>query len=122
VTEGGVLGALYELATASGNGAIIYHSQLPAPPAQARVGGAFGLDPHTCIGAGAMIIACRPAAAGPIIARLSQRGIPCTEVGTLCTPATGIQLEKDGTQTPLTYRPTDPYWAAFFNAYQAGLQ
>src|SRR5690606_27793028 len=95
VTEGGVLGARNELAVASGNGAMVYHSQLPVAPAQTEVCAVFDLDPYSCIGAGAMIIACRPAAAGSIIARLSADRIPCVEVGRLCASTEGIQLEKD---------------------------
>ncbi|WP_353184738.1 AIR synthase family protein [Parapedobacter lycopersici] len=122
VTEGGVLGALHELAVASGNGAIVYHSQLPVAPAQTEVCAVFDLDPYSCIGAGAMIIACRPAAAGSIIARLSADRIPCVEVGRLCASTEGIQLEKDGARIPFTRSQSDPYWAAFFNAHQTGLK
>src|SRR5690606_13980428 len=70
VTEGGVLGALYELAAASGCGAVLYNDKLPIGYAQQQVCSLFSIDPRYCIGAGAMIIACKPGRAEQVIHRL----------------------------------------------------
>src|SRR5690606_23093125 len=83
VTEGGVLGAIYELAVASSFGALIHNDKLPIHPVQQQVCGIFGLDPRYCVGAGAMVIACAPPAAQCIIDRLQTAGIPCAAVGQL---------------------------------------
>lgn len=120
VTEGGVLGAIYELAVASGNGALIYNDKLPMYPVQQQICSTFGLDPRYCVGAGAMIIACDSAAVQPIISRLEAAGIPCTAVGQLTEPGHGIKLVADGNVGDLPYYEEDPYWAAFLDAYQKG--
>lgn len=120
VTEGGVLGAIYELAVASGNGALVHNDKLPLYPVQQQVCHIFGLDPRYCIGAGALVIACQPATAQGIMDRLHAEGIPCAAVGTLTPAAEGIKLEVDGQVQDMPYHNVDPYWAAYFNAYQNG--
>lgn len=120
VTEGGVLGAIYELAIASGNGALIDNNKLPIHPVQQQVCAIFGLDPRYCVGAGAMVIACQPTAAQAIIGRLQDSGIPCSKVGSLTPAADGVKLIENGQATDMPYYDEDPYWAAFHNAYQNG--
>ncbi len=120
VTEGGVLGAIYELCAASGNGAIIYNDQLPVDDAPDHICGVFDIDPRYCIGAGSMIIACKKESSNGIIARLASCAIPCVEVGKLHEKQNGIVLVEGNKKTRLVYRETDPYWAAFYNALKKG--
>jgi hydrogenase maturation factor len=120
VTEGGVLGAIYELAVASGNGAVIYSDRLPVGEVQAKICNTFELDPRYCIGAGSMIITCKEKAVGEVIARLAKNNIPCTEVGKLREKKDGIKLVENGEKTDLVYKEEDPYWAAFFRAFKEG--
>lgn len=120
VTEGGVLGAIYELCIASGNGAVIYNERLPVSDAPARICEVFNLDPRYCIGAGAMIIACKKESSDEVIARLASHNIPCVEVGQLREKPNGIILVEGDKKTGLVYQETDPYWAAFYNALKNG--
>lgn len=120
VTEGGVLGAIYELAVASQNGALIDSDRLPVSPIQEQICRVFELDYRYSIGAGAMIIACRKTAVQRIIDRLDTAGIPCVEVGILTDCSTGIKLIEDGREHDLPYYDEDPYWAAFYNAFEKG--
>ncbi len=120
VTEGGVLGAIYELAIASQNGALVDSDKLPVSPVQGQVCKVFGLDCRYSIGAGSMIIACRKSAVQRIIDRLGTAGIPCTEVGMLTDHSTGIKLIEGGREQDMPYYDEDPYWAAFYNAFEKG--
>lgn len=120
VTEGGVLGAVYELAIASGNGAIIYNDRLPIGEVQARICKVFDLDPRYCIGAGSMIITCKKAAAEKVISRLEKQNIACIQVGEICKKEDGIKLMQYDEKNDLVYQEEDPYWAAFFNAFKNG--
>jgi len=120
VTEGGVLGAIYELAVASDHGVLVDSEKLPVHPIQQQVCSLFELDPRYCVGAGAMVIACHPTAATAIVGRLRTAGIPCAEVGYLTDTANGIKLIEDGRAIDMPYHDEDPYWAAFHNAYQNG--
>lgn len=119
VTEGGVLGAIYEMAIASGNGAIIYNDKLPIGETQSRVCEVFSLDPRYCIGAGAMVITCKKNAVSKIITKLGENNIPCTEVGEITEKSEGIKLNEKGKESDLIYCEKDPYWEAFFKALKS---
>lgn len=120
VTEGGVLGAVYEMAVASGNGAIVYNEALPVNETQTTVCSVFDLDPRYCIGAGSMLIACKRAGVDLIIASLQEKNIPCCEIGVFNNNSKGIHLVENGKQVTLKYNDVDPYWAAFLKAYELG--
>ncbi len=117
VTEGGVLGAVYEMAVASGNGVLIQDSQLPVNPAPAAVCRLFSLDPRYCIGAGAMLLTVKKGSENEIIAALAAQNIVTTVIGELVDPSQGMHLQTiTGEKQPLIYQQKDPYWAAFFTA------
>lgn len=120
VTEGGVLGAIYELATASGNGARILKEKLPVGRVQQEISGLFQLDPYRCIGAGSMIITCKKECADTVILQLSGKQIRCVRVGELTSKGEGIKLIDGKDKSDLIYQEQDPYWAAFLKAYQKG--
>lgn len=118
VTEGGVLGAIYEMAIASGNGAVIENDKLPITEAPSKVCEVFSLDPRRCIGAGAMIITCKKDAVPQVLAAFKAKAIPCVEVGRMTPKNNGITLIEEGKATNLIYEAKDPYWEAFFKALQ----
>lgn len=120
VTEGGVLGAIYELAIASGNGAEIFNDKLPIGEVQSAICHLFSLDPRYCIGAGSMIITCKKEKVSEIISRLEINNIPCTEVGMITEKSKGIKLIENEKANNLMYFNEDPYWKAFFNAHKKG--
>ncbi len=120
VTEGGVLGAIYEMATASGNGAIIYNDKLPVGNIQKEVCNLFSIDPRRSIGAGSMIITCKKGSEENVIERLKKENIDCTVVGEMVSKEDGIKITDGDKIEELTYLKEDPYWAAFFNAYKLG--
>ncbi|PZX58339.1 hydrogenase maturation factor [Algoriphagus ratkowskyi] len=120
VTEGGVLGAIYEMLVASEKGGLVVNELLPIGNIAAAISGLFGLDPRYCVGAGSMIIACDPKKSDDVIKRLTEENILCTEVGRVTESISGIQIQKLGTTSPLVYQETDPYWAAYFDALKAG--
>lgn len=116
VTEGGVLGAIYEMAVASGSGVLVKNDQIPVGEVQREICELFELDSRYCIGAGSMIIACQPGTAGRVVGRLKEEGIACVEVGTMKDFDFGMKIEDRGELQDLIYHENDPYWAAFYNA------
>jgi len=120
VTEGGILGAIYELATAAGCGACIEVEQLPVGEAQKSICHLFNLDPLYCIGAGSMIITAKAGKEERVIQRLRAQGINATVAGTITNKEDGIMIRYQGKQTTLQHPGEDPYWAAFFNALNKG--
>ena len=120
VTEGGVVGAIYELATASNNGALIYNDKLPINKLQKDICNLFSLDPRNCIGAGSMIITCKKGTENEVIQRLAQENIACTAVGEIVEKVKGIKCITNGKANEVIYQQNDPYWAAFFKAIHEG--
>ncbi len=57
-TEGGVLGACWELADASGCGLTIFRNSIAVHPVTAKLSAAVGIDPLRLISSGCMLIAC----------------------------------------------------------------
>ncbi|CAN5480532.1 AIR synthase family protein [soil metagenome] len=120
VTEGGVLGAIYELATASSNGALIDNEKLPVEEAVREICNLFSLDPRYCIGAGAMIITCKSGEELKVVERLKKENINCTVVGQMMPKEAGFKIIENGSEQNIDYKEEDPYWAAFFKAFKAG--
>lgn len=120
VTEGGVLGAIYELAVASENGALIYNDQLPIGETQNKIGKLFSIDPRFSIGAGSMVIAVEKGSENKVIERLRMENIVCSIVGELTEKKNGIKVLEEDRHQDLPYTGKDPYWSAFFNAYKEG--
>ncbi|WP_184544695.1 AIR synthase family protein [Mucilaginibacter sp. FT3.2] len=120
VTEGGVLGAVYEMAIASGNGVWVDNDLLPMGHAQQQICDLFNIDARFCIGAGAMVMAVKKEAPPNVIQRLQQNGIEATLIGAFTAKQQGYKLIEQGVEKELPYYNTDPYWAAFFNALKNG--
>lgn len=120
VTEGGVLGAVYELVRASGHGAVIYDEQLPLGQVQQEIGRLFSIDPRYTIGAGAMIITCESGKEQQVIDRLKKENIACSHIGEITPKEKGVKLNRQGREEDLEYFSVDPYWKAFFNAFKKG--
>lgn len=58
VTEGGVLGAAWEMAEASGKGIVIDKNAIPIRQVTGKICRAVGIDPLRLLSSGAMLIAC----------------------------------------------------------------
>ncbi|UEG54841.1 AIR synthase [Mucilaginibacter daejeonensis] len=119
VTEGGVLGAVYEMCKASGIGVRIDNELLPTGHPQQQVTQLFGIDARFCIGAGSMIIAVETGSEQQVLAVLTAEHIKGTVIGEF-TENTECVLITNDKEEPLPYYEKDPYWAAFFNALKKG--
>ncbi|WP_428657499.1 AIR synthase family protein [Runella sp.] len=121
VTEGGILGALYEMAVASQCGLEVNADLLPIGDAAKSVCALFNIAPFYSVGAGSMIIAVKPDKTAGLLRKLNEEGISATKVGSFTSIEKGIQIHDHGTFSPLIPPPTDPYWAAFFDGLTKGL-
>ena len=80
-TEGGLSGALYELAAASGVGADIDADAIPVIPECRAICAALGLDPLGLIASGALLAAVAPEDAPKALAALRAEGVSAAEIG-----------------------------------------
>lgn len=116
VTEGGVLGAIYEMSEASKVGVEINVDKIPINKEVSAICALFEIDPLASIGAGCLLIVCEESQSQAIINRLNKNDIQAVAIGKTCTYEKGKTVYKDGKTTALNYQETDPYWAAYFNA------
>jgi hydrogenase maturation factor len=91
-TEGGLSAALYELAEASGTGALVEERAIRILPEGARLCADFGLNPLGAIASGALLISAEPGKARRILHRLGRAGIPATRIGAVVAARRGVRL------------------------------
>ena len=92
-TEGGVIGASWEMAEASGCGFRIEVDRIVVRPATRAICVALGVDPLRLIASGALLIACRD---GPLMVQgLVEHGVPAAQIGVM-THANCQLVHPDG--------------------------
>ena len=106
VTEGGVLGAVYELAAAAGVGVHLDADKVPVLAETRAICDALRIDPLALIGSGALLVAApdpeRTAAA------VTAAGVPATVIATL-RPAE-YRMRRAGREEPLVPPARDELW------------
>lgn len=122
VTEGGVLGAIYEMACASETGFLVYNNSLPTGEAQMQIMDLFEIDHRFCIGAGAMIMAVKKGKENDLIEYLAKHNIKATAVGEMILKNKGFRLVENGIEKDFQFDGVDPYWKAYFNAVKNNLK
>lgn len=81
ITEGGVLGAVWEAAKASGIGIRIDKDKIPVKDVTVEIGEILDIDIYKLISSGSMIIIADAEKSGKIIERLKKEKIKCTVIG-----------------------------------------
>jgi len=114
-TEGGVMGGLFEIASASNVGMQIDESLFVYPPQVKMVCDAFCIDPVAAIAEGSLLITAKPDYSAKILQKLSAEGIESSVIGKV-TPNTynRAMLRLDGRVVPLQIPKQDPFWPVFF--------
>ncbi len=122
VTEGGVLGAIAEMAEASGCGFVVDDGKIPTGEAPKRIAELFEIDHRICVGAGSMIMTVKSGCEEKLIKYLERKSIPATVVGEMTEESSGRTIIENGEENDFSFDGTDPYWEAFFKAMKAGLK
>ncbi|GHU61612.1 hydrogenase [Clostridia bacterium] len=92
ITEGGVLGAVWEVCTRGGVGAEIEMARLPFEDVSLEVCAYLGVNPLRLISSGSMLIYIRPDKEAELTAALAEAGVPVTVIGRVTAAADGIVL------------------------------
>lgn len=103
VTEGGVLGAAWEIAESSNTGIEIYMDKIAVHDVTKKLCGVYGLDPYRLISSGSMIITTKNG--GALVKILGEKGIPAAIIGRITEK--GRYLIMDGKALPLAPPDTD---------------
>jgi hydrogenase expression/formation protein HypE len=99
-TEGGVVGALWEMAEASGCGFRVDASAIPVHEATRAICAALSVDPLRLIASGALLIACRDGEA--MVSGLAAHGITATNIGEMTDGTQRLLIHADGREEPIT--------------------
>ena len=114
-TEGGVLGGLWEIASASGVGMEVREADMCLPGDVLAVCEMLSIDPLAAISEGTLLVTVPPAAARAVISALQARDIPCTQIGRVTEdPGCRTVLRRDGGLEHLAVAEEDPFWPAYF--------
>ncbi len=89
-TEGGLAGALWELADACGHAILVEPDRVHIPELSAKVCQVFGLDPLATIASGALLLAVRAGDSEAVRIALSEQGVPCTQIGVIEAGESGL--------------------------------
>lgn len=107
-TEGGVLGAVWEVAECSGCGVEVFAEKIPVREETVKICGALGIDPLRLISSGTMVIA---AENGQGLAdKLCRAGISAAVIGKITE--SGRTLFSGGKEMPLEQPETDALYTA----------
>ena len=117
-TEGGVIGGLYEIASASGVGMEINEEAFIYPDEVRIVCETFGIDPVAAIAEGSLLITVRPDRSANIINKLRSEGIDASIIGKVTDDVeTRTIKRRDGSVNQLAIQKKNPFWPLFFFSY-----
>jgi hydrogenase maturation factor len=117
-TEGGIIGGLDEMATASGHSIVIDEKQIPIPDEVMAVCSAFGIDPLSSLSEGTLLITVGAKSCDELQAILTREHIVARRIGEV-RGGSGLWLARKG-KRPRRARPgRDSYWGAYSRAESA---
>ncbi|MDF9794894.1 hydrogenase expression/formation protein HypE [Catalinimonas alkaloidigena] len=122
VTEGGVVGAICEMAAASDCGFELHNEELPVGEAPYRITQLFEIDHRYCVGAGAMIMAVKKGKEQALVDHLASKSIRASIVGEMTASQQGFKMIENDEAQSIAFDGNDPYWGAFFKALKNGLR
>ncbi|MDR2771554.1 MAG: AIR synthase family protein [Clostridiales Family XIII bacterium] len=102
VTEGGVLGAVWEMCEISGTGAELREDTIPVAAVTRKICAHFGLDSLRLISSGSMLIAARPAKKDALLAAIREAGVETACIGVVRERESGLCMVcGDGARRPV---------------------
>jgi hydrogenase maturation factor len=112
-TEGGVLGGLTEVASASEVGLRIELEAIPVRDEVRAVCEHVGMDPYTSISEGTLIATAVADRAEAFVEALAAESIEGAIVGEVTEASAGVVLVTRDGERPLEHPGLDPFWEAF---------
>lgn len=107
-TEGGLRGALCEMATAAGVRFDVDEAAVPTDPAAIAVCDTLGIDPWACTTSGTLLLSVAPEWTDTVLDALRERGTRAAAIGEV-SAGSGVFLDGERVAPP----EEDPSWAAY---------
>jgi hydrogenase expression/formation protein HypE len=96
ITEGGVLGAVWEMCDIAKTGAEVWIDQVPVAEVTKKICDRFDLDYLRLISSGSMIIMVHPGVKEQMESALKEAGIPVACIGRICEREAGVCMVVKG--------------------------
>lgn len=94
ITEGGILGAVWEMCHISGLGCRVWEKQIPVETVTLRITEHYGIDYLRLISSGCMLIMASPEKKEQLMSAIGEAGIPVSCIGQILPAEEGLMLEK----------------------------
>jgi hydrogenase expression/formation protein HypE len=107
-TEGGVLGALYEMATASGLGLEVAEVNVPVSIETRNICSALDVDPLKLISSGTLLIAVKKGEEDTVSRAIASAGSSATVIGSFTTGK--VILKRGRSRLKISAPPMDEIW------------
>lgn len=94
VTEGGILGAVWELCHLSGKGCEVWEDQIFIDPVTVKIADHYGINPLRLISSGSMIIMVSDERKDDVIKAVSAVGVDISCIGRICLAEEGVKIKR----------------------------
>lgn len=118
-TEGGVLGGLEEMASASGKAFVVDTRRIRVPAECEAVCGAHGIDPLTALSEGTLLITCDRGRSEELVRRLRRNEVGAFEIGSV-RKGKGLMAVRRGSSPKKISAGADGYWRAYLRGVRLG--
>lgn len=110
-TEGGVVGGILELCTATGSTARVHRNKIPVSEETRMICEHFDIDPLKLIGSGSLLCILAPEEGEDLRREISEAGIPAAVIGKIeSDEEAGAILVQDSSATEISDFPPDELW------------
>ena len=96
VTEGGILGAIWEMCTISKLGCVVYADDIPVDSVTVRISDYYDIDCLRLISSGCMLIIAEEDKKEEVMKAISDEGVDVMEIGFITSKEDGILLAEGG--------------------------
>lgn len=96
ITEGGVLGAVWEMCQIAGMGARVWEDSIPLEPETVKICRKFSINPLRLISSGSMVIIVPREKRGEMENAMKDCGVSCSIIGSIENKSFGIKLVSEG--------------------------
>lgn len=98
ITEGGIMGAIWEMCQIAHKGAMVWEDEIPVEPEVKKICSHFGIDPMRLISSGAMVIVVPQDRKDDMLEAMEKAGVQCSIVGRIEEESFGImRTSQQGT-------------------------
>ena len=115
VTEGGVLGAIWEMCYAAGLGALIQKDEIPISNVTEKICEIYNIDPLKLISSGCMLIITDAKNKDKLMQEMQKQSIMISLIGEITDTKSGVKLVGNGVSTEITPPESDELYKVVGN-------